>query len=296
MQASRPAVVQRRVVRLAGRPRVVSTAWRKTLVACNHPRQARNWWQTTVMTQRRWWAASSSSGASTNPADESDPYKVLGVSKSASPDEIKKSYRKLALKWHPDRHPAEKRAAAERNFSAVANAYEVLSNPQARAQHDAGGYRSGGGFAHQGFHGNGGFASGTNIRTQQDAERLFKEAFGGQSIQELFGQLFGQGSPAFLQTGMTVQVLPDAHAVVRACRECGIDGTHDHLRRRALGRQGRIVKVDHSDQTVKVQVDGVGGVWFGVRAVQSLSGAASANPFDLAFRGFPGTMGAGSGR
>lgn len=298
MQASthRLTIVQRRVVGLAGHPRVVSTAWRKAQVACNHPRPARNWWQTAVLTQRRWWAASSSSGAGPNPADESDPYKVLGVSKSASADEIKKAYRKLALKWHPDRHPAEKRAAAERNFSAVANAYEVLSNPQTRSQHDAGGYQSGGGFPHQGFHGHGGFAHGTNIRTQQDAERLFKEAFGGQSIQELFGQLFGQASPALLQTGMTVQVLPDAHAVVRACRESGIDGTHDHLRRRALGRQGRIVKVDHSDQTVKVRVDGVGDVWFGVRAVQSLSGVASASPFDLSFRGFPGTMGAGSGR
>lgn len=292
----RLAMVQRRVVGLAGHPRVVSTAWRKALAACNHPRPERNWWQTAVLTQRRWWAASSSSGAGTNPADESDPYKVLGVSKSASADEVKKAYRKLALKWHPDRHPADKRAAAERNFSAVANAYEVLSNPQTRAQHDAGGYQSGGGFPHQGFHGNSGFGYGTNIRTQQDAERLFKEAFGGQSIQELFGQLFGQASPALLQTGMTVQVLTDAHAVVRACRESGIDGTNDHLRRRALGRRGRIMKVDHSDQTVKVRVDGVGDVWLGVRAVQSLSGVASASPFDSSFGGFPGTMGGGSGR
>jgi len=297
MQASphRFAVVQRRVVGLAGRPEVMPSAWRNAVLACNRPRPAKSWWHTAVLTQQRWWAASSSSGAGTNPAGESDPYKVLGVSKSASADEIKAAYRKLALKWHPDRHPAEKRTAAERNFSAVANAYEVLSNPQARAQHDAGLHQNGGHYPHQGFHGNGGFAYGTNIRTQQDAERLFKEAFGGQSIQDLFGQLFG-GSPAFLQTGMTVQVLTDAHSVVQACRECGIDGTHDHLRKRALGRQGHIVKVDHSDQTVKVRIDGAGDVWFGARAVQNLSGAASVNPFDSPFRGFPGTMGAGSGR
>jgi len=297
MQAcpQRLAAVRQHVVGLAGRQKVASISWRHALRACNHPRPANSWWMNAALTQQRCWAASSSSGSSKHPADESDPYKVLGVSKGASADEIKDAYRKLAMKWHPDRHPAEKRTAAERNFSAVANAYELLSNPQARAQHDAGGYASGSGFPHQGFHGNSGFPSGTNIRTQQDAERLFKEAFGGQSIQELFGQLFGSSSPAFLQTGMTVQVLPDAHAVVRACRECGIDGEFDHLRRRALGRQGRILKVDHSDQTVKVRVDGVGDVWFGARAVQSSGGAASASPFDFPSRGFPG-MGGGSGR
>ncbi|NWI09236.1 DNJB8 protein, partial [Crypturellus soui] len=64
-----------------------------------------------------------------------DYYKVLGLQKSASQDDIKKSYRKLALKWHPDKNPNNKEEA-ERKFKAVAEAYEVLSDPQKRSLYD----------------------------------------------------------------------------------------------------------------------------------------------------------------
>ncbi|XP_025931302.1 dnaJ homolog subfamily B member 8 [Apteryx rowi] len=64
-----------------------------------------------------------------------DYYKVLGLQKSASQDDIKKSYRKLALKWHPDKNPNNKEEA-EKKFKAVAEAYEVLSDPQKRSLYD----------------------------------------------------------------------------------------------------------------------------------------------------------------
>ncbi|NXW44211.1 DNJB8 protein, partial [Nyctiprogne leucopyga] len=64
-----------------------------------------------------------------------DYYKVLGLQKSASQDDVKKSYRKLALKWHPDKNPSNKEEA-EKKFKAVAEAYEVLSDPEKRSLYD----------------------------------------------------------------------------------------------------------------------------------------------------------------
>ncbi|NXT79953.1 DNJB8 protein, partial [Zapornia atra] len=64
-----------------------------------------------------------------------DYYKVLGLQRSASQDDVKKSYRKLALKWHPDKNPSNKEEAEEK-FKAVAEAYEVLSDPQKRSLYD----------------------------------------------------------------------------------------------------------------------------------------------------------------
>src|SRR5262250_119890 len=68
-----------------------------------------------------------------------DYYEVLGVSKTASVEEIKGSYRKAALKWHPDRHPADKEEA-EVNFRECTEAYSVLSDPEKRQVYDTYGH------------------------------------------------------------------------------------------------------------------------------------------------------------
>jgi len=71
-----------------------------------------------------------------------DFYKTLGVERNASDDEIKKAYRRLAMKYHPDRNPDDK--SAESKFKDVKQAYEVLSNSQKRAAYDQFGRASGG--------------------------------------------------------------------------------------------------------------------------------------------------------
>ncbi len=99
-----------------------------------------------------------------------DYYEVLGVSKSATADELKKAYRKLAMKYHPDRNPDDKEA--EDKFKEAAEAYEVLSNDQKRAQYDR--------FGHAGMGGAGGFGG-----ASMNMEDIFSQ----------FGDIFGQGNP-----------------------------------------------------------------------------------------------------
>jgi DnaJ-class molecular chaperone len=84
-------------------------------------------------------------------AAKSDYYDILGVSKSASSEEIKKAYRKQALAWHPDRHKDEKETA-ERKFKEVNEAYQVLSDPQKKSAYDQ--------FGHEAFAPGGGFRGG----------------------------------------------------------------------------------------------------------------------------------------
>ena len=76
-------------------------------------------------------------------SDQTDYYAVLGVARDATPEEIKKAYRRLARQLHPDVNPDE-----EERFKEVTKAYEVLSDPQKRELHDLGGdpFSTGGGF------------------------------------------------------------------------------------------------------------------------------------------------------
>lgn len=67
-----------------------------------------------------------------------DFYSVLGIQRNAGEEEIKKAYRKLAMKWHPDKNPNNSEQATEK-FKLISEAYEVLSDPVKRRQYDLGG-------------------------------------------------------------------------------------------------------------------------------------------------------------
>lgn len=104
--------------------------------------------------------------------NKSDYYKVLGIEKSASTDEIKKAYRTLAMKYHPDRNPGNK--DAEEKFKEATEAYEVLGDSQKRSQYDQ--------FGHAGMNNNMGGAGNMNM------DDIF-EQFG-----DIFGSMFGPGT------------------------------------------------------------------------------------------------------
>lgn len=113
-----------------------------------------------------------------------DYYEVLGVDRNASDEEIKKAYRKLALKFHPDRNPGDK--SAEEKFKELGEAYEALSDPQKRAAYDQYGHaafdpraRAGAGPWHTGgFH---------------DPFEIFREVFGAAGSGSIFEEFFGGG-------------------------------------------------------------------------------------------------------
>lgn len=100
-----------------------------------------------------------------------DFYEILGVTKSASDDEIKKAYRKLAIKYHPDKNPDDK--TAEEKFKEAAEAYEVLSNPEKRQRYNQYGHVGVGGASSGG---SGGFGGGMNM---DDIFSQFGDIFGG---------------------------------------------------------------------------------------------------------------------
>lgn len=106
-----------------------------------------------------------------------DYYETLGISKNASTEEIKKAYKDLVKKWHPDLHPDNK-TEAENMFKEIHEAYEVLSDPQKRAQYDRFGYV---GQQPQGAYG-----------PQQQGEQPFNQDLFGGGFEDIFSTFFGQ--------------------------------------------------------------------------------------------------------
>lgn len=108
-----------------------------------------------------------------------DYYEVLGVSRDASQEEIKSAFRRLAKQWHPDRHPSEKKKEAEEKFKEIAEAYEVLGDPEKRRRYDSFGFEG---------------LRGTDVGEYETIDEifdLFSRRFGDSLFEDLFESIFG---------------------------------------------------------------------------------------------------------
>lgn len=140
-------------------------------------------------------------------ADKRDYYEVLGVSKSATDDELKKAYRKLAKQYHPDANPGDKEAEAK--FKEASEAYTVLSDQDKRRQYDQ--------FGHSAFEGGAGGAGGFDF-TNMDMGDIFGD---------IFGDLFGGGRSRRTNNGPMKG--PNVRTAVRITFEEAVTGVDKEL-------------------------------------------------------------------
>ena len=119
-------------------------------------------------------------------ASKRDYYEVLGVERTASAEEVKRAYRKLAVQYHPDKNPGD--ASAEEKFKELGEAYDILFDDQKRAAYDRYGHAA---FAQGGAGNGGGGGAGGGFHDPFD---VFREAFGGASGGGIFEQFFGGGA------------------------------------------------------------------------------------------------------
>jgi len=124
-------------------------------------------------------------------------YSILGVSRDATDDQIKKAYRKLALKWHPDKNP-ENKEHAEKKFKEIAEAYEILSDPAKRQSYDRFGMDGVKGPGQGGGGGSRGFSHHHHHFT--DPNELFRQFFGTGSIFDIMDEMMG-GNPHRRRSG-----------------------------------------------------------------------------------------------
>ncbi len=186
--------------------------------------------------------------------EKRDYYEVLGVSKTASADEIKKAYRKKAIQYHPDKNPGDKEA--EEKFKEAAEAYDVLSDPQKRQRYDQFGHAGVGGAAGGGFSGQG--------MSMEDIFSNFGDLFGGH-FGSFFGEGFGGGSGRTyrqtrkgtdlrarlklslkeIATGVEKKIKVKRYVACSHCNGTGADGNEYATCDRCKGT-GRITRVQNS--------------------------------------------------
>ena len=122
-----------------------------------------------------------------------DYYDILGVSNGATTDEIKKAYRKIAIKYHPDKNQGD--SGAEEKFKEAAEAYEVLSNQEKRSRYDQ--------FGHQGVSGSG---SGSGSMNMEDIFSQFGDIFGGSPFESFFGGGGGRSGRRGTRKGSNLRI------------------------------------------------------------------------------------------
>lgn len=182
-------------------------------------------------------------------ATKRDYYEVLGVARDANDDDCKKAYRKLAVKFHPDKNPGDK--SAEEKFKELGEAYEVLSDEQKRAAYDR--------FGHSAFQHGGGAGAAASQGGFHDPSDIFSQVFGGRGgiFEELFGGGGRQSAAISTGTDLRYDLELDFEEAVRgcekkiavskldACAECNGSGAQSGSGKTACGTcrgKGRVVR------------------------------------------------------
>ncbi len=184
-------------------------------------------------------------------AEKRDYYEVLGVAKTANADEIKKAYRKAAIKYHPDKNPGDKEA--EEKFKEAAEAYDVLSNPDKRARYDQ--------FGHAGMSGaaGGGFGGGFGGFSMEDIFSQFGDIFGGHFgggfRSSGGGQRVSRGSDIRVKVRLNLQEIATGTTKklkitkTLACDKCGGSGAKDansYSTCSTCGGSGYVMRVENT--------------------------------------------------
>ena len=183
-----------------------------------------------------------------------DYYKVLGVERSATQDEIKKAYRKLAVKYHPDKNPGDK--AAEEKFKEISEAYQVLGNEDSRKKYDELGANwkqyENMGYGGQGFQGFEGF-----------------QGFGGSGFSDFFDAFFGGNGGGFEFSNIG-GFGGGRRSRTRAMKGQDLDASIDLTLREAYSGSQRIINIGH--ETIKISIKP------GVKSGQTLRVKGKGNP------------------
>ena len=152
-----------------------------------------------------------------------DYYEILGVDRGATPEEIKKAYRKLAVQYHPDKNPGDK--AAEEKFKEASNAYSVLSDPEKRRVYDTRGHA---GVQGMGFEG---YQNMNDIFSHINLDDLLGRGFGGFGgfgrFDDAFGDVFGQRRTMGHTRGRDIRMnlnITFADAVLGSKKEVNVEG------------------------------------------------------------------------
>ena len=181
-----------------------------------------------------------------------DYYEILGVDRGATPEEIKKAYRKLAIRYHPDKNPGDK--AAEERFKEASNAYSVLSDPEKRRVYDTRG--------HAGVHGMGfeGYQNMDDIFSHINLDDLFGRGFGGfGGFDDAFGDAFGQRRTTAPTRGRDIRMnlnIPFGDAVLGGKKEVNVQGKRITLTIPPGIQDGQTLRIQGHGETVGVGTAG----------------------------------------
>ena len=176
-----------------------------------------------------------------------DYYEILGVNRNATPQEIKKAYRKLAVRYHPDKNPGDK--TAEEKFKEASNAYSVLSDAEKRRVYDTRG--------HAGVHGMGfeGYATMDDIFAHLNLDDIFGRAgLGG--FGDAFGDVFGpQRHPPQYARGRDLRMnltISFADAVLGSQKEVSVQGKNITLKIPAGIKGGQTLRIRGQGQAISL--------------------------------------------